>query len=230
MHASALSDDLAFVVVVETSCSLIFDILPPLLASGLCIVTLPNTKLHSEAQMAARSSPNEGSKRLSNEILCAAAEGFLRAYGSWCLESLDVENIKHLDACQSAQEGCHKGGPDSIVQSELLASQVAIIARQQPRENLALLAHIAWYYDGRYGLPEGKFDRTFEVESLNQLYGLFKKFHSCRNLPQTLLEYILQKREVEEWATSVAPEKFKRITADVMLSLRESLITALKLY
>lgn len=165
---------------------------------------------------------------LSNDILRAAAEGFLRAYGSWCSESLGVEKVKYLDACQRAPKQPHKGGPACIVQNEFFASHVTIIARQQSRATLALLAHIAWYFDAQYGLPEKLVDRKFEVQSLSELYQLFQTFQSYRNLSPRILEYLQQQRGMKEWVMSEGQERFKREVECVMLSLQESLTNVLE--
>jgi hypothetical protein len=165
---------------------------------------------------------------LSNEILRAAAEGLLRAYGSWCLKSLDVEIVKYLDTCQRAAKQHHKGGPACIIHNKAFASHVKHIACQQTRERLVLLSHVAWYFNGHYGLPAELFDPRLEIQCLSELYGLFETLHKSHTLPSDLFKFLQRQRGTREWARLKGQEGFKREVAGVILSLQKPLTDALE--
>ena len=165
---------------------------------------------------------------LPNDVLQSAAEGLLRAYGSWCSRSLSVEKIKLLDACHGAGKQLHEGGPACIVQNKLLANSVTMIARQQSRSTLALLSHVAWCFNSQYGLPTELDDLSFEINSLPELERLFETLHRSHKLPSEISQRLQQQRGMREWLNSKGQEGFKWEAAGIMLSLREPLMNALE--
>jgi hypothetical protein len=141
---------------------------------------------------------------------------------------LSAEKIKLLDACQRAGKQPHKGSSACIVQNEIFAIHVTEIAQQKSYMTRALLAHIAWYFNARYGFPEEHADRKFEVESFPELERLFEMLHRSHTLHSYIFEHLQQQREMKEWVKTKGEEGFKREVVGVMLTLQEPLMNALE--
>lgn len=60
-----------------------------------------------------------------------------------------------------------------LVNSQLLASHVTHLAQRLPADAFSILAHIAWQFDGRYGLPPGIISDADEVQSWTMLFSFF---------------------------------------------------------
>ena len=128
-----------------------------------------------------------------------------------------------------------------IVQSDRIARQVTVLARQQSYTVLALLAHIAWHFDSQYGLPKGIVGRSPEYQSPPEVFGFFQDFEKSRSLPERMCCYLFEKSELMEWAGAGSPEMlnrkvmserkvvFKRRVEDIIWSLGSSLLLALKI-
>ena len=109
------------------------------------------------------------------------------------------------------------------IRGELLARDATSLAGWQSPATVTLLAHIAWYFDSRFGLPPDIVGQDFKMSSSPNLFTFLETFQRFQSIPPRMLDYLLTKPAFFEWARSEKRESFKRKIGETILQLQKSL-------
>ena len=116
-----------------------------------------------------------------------------------------------------------------IDQSGFVDRWATSFAQQLSPVELALLAHIGWYFNSKYGLPEEIVGPKVENQPLSDMSDIAVFFRCIGNgssLSPEICHYLLGKQEIMEWAGSKSHQNFKRDAENIICSLRSSLMLA----
>jgi hypothetical protein len=98
----------------------------------------------------------------------------------------------------------------AIARRELLARHATNLARWQSSATVTLLAHIAWYFDSQFGLPPSIVGQYFKISSSPDLFAFLENFQRSQFISPTMLDYLLSKPAIFEWAGFEKRESVKR--------------------
>lgn len=96
-------------------------------------------------------------------MLLPAAEGLLKAFAAWYTKSSDI-----------------------------LVEYATSLAERQSPETISLLAHIAWYFDSTFGLPNGILDPNLETHSYVDLFRFLDEFRRACTAAATIWAKTIQ--------------------------------------
>lgn len=109
-----------------------------------------------------------------------------------------------------------------MTRSEILVGYATCLAQCQSPATITLLAHIAWYFDSTFGLPNGILDPKLGTHSYRDLFVFLNKFRMTQSIPMAMMDYLWNITEISHWARFEEKQCLKRKIEEIILLVQKS--------